>query len=402
MNVLFIGGFFPPDRQKEIVAKSKGIIQFAANNFQWSFINGLSSHLDNFSVYTAPSIGSFPNNFKSLFFRGSIYTLNRETDCYCAGFLNIPIIGLFTKCISLFILLIKHKKGNNSYLLVYSVHTPFLLAAIFYKILNNKSKICLIVPDLPEYMSANTSWAYKLLKYLDLKIISLMEKYVDSFVFITDQMTNRFNTTSKPWVRIEGMFEPSEVSKDNCSENKEEKIVLYSGTLDSRYGIRDLLDAFTLINNLNYRLWICGDGNMRNHVIEYSKFDARIKYYGQLTKIEVAELQNRATVLVNPRTSNGEYTKYSFPIKTMEYLASGKPTIMNMLPGIPEEYRQYLFVPESETPIDLMNKIIEVCSLDSGYYAKLCNSSKQFVLEKKNSQIQTKKIIDEIINLNLK
>ena len=38
---------------------------------------------------------------------------------------------------------------------------------------------------------------------------------------------------------------------------------------------------------------------------------------------------------VNPRQNNEEFTKYSFPSKTMEYLASGVPVVAYKLDGIP-------------------------------------------------------------------
>ena len=53
-------------------------------------------------------------------------------------------------------------------------------------------------------------------------------------------------------------------------------------------------------------------------------------------------MQQQATLLVNPRKGHEEYTKYSFPSKTMEYMASGTPTIMYKLPGLPIEYEEYL------------------------------------------------------------
>ena len=60
-------------------------------------------------------------------------------------------------------------------------------------------------------------------------------------------------------------------------------------------------------------------------------------------------MQHKATILVNPRTSEGEFTKYSFPSKTMEYLLAGRCVVVNRLPGIPEEYYQYVYTPQNES-----------------------------------------------------
>lgn len=55
--------------------------------------------------------------------------------------------------------------------------------------------------------------------------------------------------------------------------------------------------------------------------------DRRIQYLGSIPHDEILQLQRTASLLVNPRTPEGIYTKYSFPSKTMEYLASGTPTL---------------------------------------------------------------------------
>ena len=51
-DIVFLGGFFPKDVLREITKKSKGVIQNAANNFQWAFINGLDQNLgQNISIF---------------------------------------------------------------------------------------------------------------------------------------------------------------------------------------------------------------------------------------------------------------------------------------------------------------------------------------------------------------
>ena len=42
--------------------------------------------------------------------------------------------------------------GDTTVLIVYSIHTPFLKAAVDIKRKYKNTKVVLIVPDLPEYM----------------------------------------------------------------------------------------------------------------------------------------------------------------------------------------------------------------------------------------------------------
>ena len=52
--------------------------------------------------------------------------------------------------------------------------------------------------------------------------------------------------------------------------------------------------------------------------------------------------------------------QYSFPSKTMEYLASGTPSIAYKLEGIPSEYYPFIIFPESNDVESLHNSILKV------------------------------------------
>jgi glycosyltransferase involved in cell wall biosynthesis len=397
MKVIFIGGLFPVDRREEFIQKSKSTIQFAADNFQWTFIKGLDIFFDDLNIFTAPLLGNFPRTYKKIFTKKSIFSHSGNSKDYCIGYLQIPFLSLLSKSINIYRSLLKNAHSLNPYILVYCVHTPYLLAAVRFKKKFPESRICLIVPDLPQFMSSNSGYLYKVLKNLDLYIIQELVESVDSFVFITDEMISQFKVGLRPWVRIEGMYDPQLIEDESHVVKNSDRFILYTGTLDSRYGILDLIEAFKIIPNQNYYLWICGDGNMKKIITDYSLRDRRVKYFGQLSHKEILNLQQNASVLVNPRTSVGEYTKYSFPIKTLEYLASGKPCIMHHLPGIPKDYLEHIFIPEFETPFSLSQKILEVCEMDEQFLHEHCAKSKEFIVSRKNPRNQILKLAS-IIN----
>ena len=80
----------------------------------------------------------------------------------------------------------------------------------------------------------------------------------------------------------------------------------------------------------------------------------------------------------------------------MEYFASGTPTIMYKLEGIPEEYFKYCFISENNSITDLKNKIVEVANLSEEERYKIGLSARNFILENKNAKVQTQKIINLI------
>jgi len=401
MELIFIGSLFPKDRINEICKNSKCGIDNAANNFQWTLIQGLDMFLKKMSIITMPNIRTYPKCFTKLFFNSSKFSHRNESVDYCLGFINFPLIKHFHKVLTLFNVLKKNYISKDDiYIIVYSLHSPFLLAAIRFKKRNPNAKICLVIPDLPDFMTESKNIFYLFFKKIDSLLMMHLLLNIDSFVVLSDQMVNKLNISNKPWVRIEGIYNNNlncnKIIENDFKLNRNKKIILYTGTLDIRYGIIDLLDAFTEINNENFLLWICGDGNSKNRIIEASKSDSRIKYYGVLPFERVLQLQRQATVLVNPRTPKGEYTLYSFPSKTMEYLASGIPCIMYKLPGVPSEYYKYFYSPKEENSNGIKNAILEVCSKSEIELYDFGKAASEFILKNKNPQVQVKKIYDLI------
>ena len=169
------------------------------------------------------------------------------------------------------------------------------------------------------------------------------------------------------------------------------------GTVSSEiFGILHLIEAFKNIDSPNYRLIICGIGDSEEEIKKSSELDSRIDFLGQLKREDVLSLQKKATVLVNPRQNNEEFTKYSFPSKNLEYLSSGIPLVAYKLDGIPDEYDKYInYVPDNST--DAFASVIQkICELPVGERTEMGRRARDFVLEEKNNVKQTKRILDFI------
>ena len=98
---------------------------------------------------------------------------------------------------------------------------------------------------------------------------------------------------------------------------------------------------------------------------------------------------------MNPRSNKEEYTKYSFPSKTMEYLATGRPVLMHKLKGIPDEYDKYIFYIGE----DMAKSLQQIAQADPQMLADVGEKGKQFVLLNKNMKKQAEKIIRLIGNI---
>lgn len=387
LNVVFLGGLINPSLLSFLESENKYPIQYAAQAFQESILEGFKHNNIRIVAISAPFIGTYPLN--------SSLKITKFISYYHSGILmkniqfnNVFPLYFFSKIRNI---LNELKNNNWTHIIIYSMYSPFLIAAYLYKKHINKNvKMTLIVPDLPEYMSSKKNIAYRLAKKLDRILINKCLSFVDSYVLLSDYMTEKLPIGKKPWVRVEGIY------TDRCIDFEVEKTTkftfLYTGTLDRRYNILDLMFAFMKIKDDNICLWICGKGNAESEIKKSSEIDSRIKYLGQLPREQILKMQKKATVLVNPRERFETFTKYSFPSKTMEYLASGTPAIMHQLPSIPEEYFKHLFFAEDGMR-GLYAAMINVLSMSREKLNKKGHNARKFILEQKNSKVQVKKII---------
>ena len=257
------------------------------------------------------------------------------------------------------------------------------------------TRIVLIVPDLPEYMSADKSLLRRVASSFNGVLLDRLYKHVDGYVLLSKYMTERLPVINKPWTVVEGIYDSSNELELPSREVKE-RYILYTGTLAARYGIQTLVKAFATIEDQSVRLYICGDGDSKAMIEEYARKDSRIVYKGQVIREEVLILQRNARLLVNPRTSEGDFTKYSFPSKNMEYLASGVPSLLYKLPGIPDEYYDYCFS-LSEIGVEALSAMLEdILARNPDDLDQMGANARRFILNNKNPQKQVEKIIDLI------
>ncbi len=392
MKVLMICGVYAEENEQEVLSCTKGYAEQSANIFQRKLITGIEKNNIGYKIISAPLIGAYPMRYKKSRFRG----FAEKNDKYeyvhfnnIWGIRNISRARSLKKAVKEYMV---REKEEEFLILVYCPHTPFLEAAIYAKKLKPKSKVCLVVPDLPQYMNLNESGRglYDFCKKIDIRHMEKFIAKVDSFAILTEPMKDILKIGNRPYIVVEGIVDSDSNRPNNIVFSDSLKRIVYTGKMNVKFGIKDLVDSFMRIEDYNYRLILCGDGDARTYVEEMATVDKRIEYKGMVTSSKAREYIDMADVLVNPRPNNEEYTKYSFPSKNIEYLMTGKPVVAYMLDGMPKLYDDYLYVIPNEMrsfEITLL-KAIENASekLDFSEYAE--------------ENLEASKIIAKIITLN--
>lgn len=391
MHILFIAQYYPEQLLSTFVKQTKAGLDFAAHNLHRALLQGFRENGQEVDVLNAPHLGSFPPYYKTPFIPSYI---SQDEHIHSFSYLNVSYVKRWDIKRKMRREMLRWCERTEGEKMIFFYNFTALTVLPELKRKFKDVKACLLVTDLPEYMAADNS----LLTRLNKKIASAFGSndkshfdYIDGYVLLAPAMRERLPMEGKPWIQVEGIYNPED---DKVQvEKTAEKVVLYTGNLGRRYGLPELLEAFHRIGNDDYRLWICGTGDGLDDVKRYEALDSRVSYLGTFPRAEVIKLQKKATLLINPRHSTDAYTIYSFPSKTMEYMASGTPTLMSRLKSIPQEYDEHLYYFEDESIDGFSQRIVEICGKSSDELKSFGVRASQFIMQYKTPQPQVEKIL---------
>ncbi|MCS0589416.1 glycosyltransferase [Massilia norwichensis] len=396
MTAIFVGSLFPEQLKQEIQDSSIGPIANANNALQHALVAGLSQYYPELKIVNLPQVGAYPARYRKLTVPQVKVAFNSRASGNSLSFLNLVGVKHFARYVQTrraLSGLLKASAGSVT-VFIYDLHAPFMKAVAALKNKYKYVKVCVIVPDLPGFTDDKPSMLYGIYSRMTQDALKKSYDSVDAFVLLSKHMVERLPVGRKPWVVVEGIYDEGSRGQTTVPKESAIKTIFYSGSLDERNGVMRLLNAFQMIRREDYRLFICGDGDCKQAIETAAASDRRIVFKGQIPRDEVLGYQRAATLLVNPRTSKGEFTRYSFPSKTMEYLASGVPVLMHRLDGIPEEYYEYSYVPEDLSISALASEIERIVEQPSSQLQQKGASARDFILREKNAAIQCKKIGD--------
>ena len=286
--------------------------------------------------------------------------------------INLPILKNIFIILAAMIEMFKLAKcKDNVFLMADCLNQSVSFGAVIVsKILGIKSVG--IITDLPDFLSDKGKNSFN----------NMIIKMFNNYVLLTDEMNDYIveNIThkNKPYIVIEGSVDYT-ILNETTYEKYEKKVCMYTGTLAKIYGIEYLVKGFIKANVLNSELHIYGDGDFKNELIDLCKKNSNIKYFGTKPNEYIVEEQKKATLLINPRPSNEEFTNYLTKIKN--------------------EYKRYEYIIENENIYGIANMFRYVLNLTDAELRKKGKMAQEFVLGTKNNIIQTKKIMEWLNNL---
>lgn len=402
MKIVFITGLYPKGTEDILLSECRGSgLQVASNTFQWALVDGLMENNIDLQVLSFPFLPCYPMKYKSVSTPTANIEYNGNEIGEMISYSTLPVLknysiqGLLQN--KLEELLRKIEKDEHVVVLTYTVSPKFIKPLVKLK-KKYKITICPIITDLIENYNDpiyKRSLPQRLQGIWECRQTIKNYPYIDKYILLSEAMKEVIPYAKDRSIIVEGI---ASVKKDYYVNRNDgdKKMLLYTGALAAHSSVNDLVDAFCLTNNPDFRLVICGNGVWRDYILERAKADNRIIFRGQVSRQEALELQKEATALINPRKPNLSVTRFSFPSKTMEYLSSGTPMIGYKLEGIPSEYYPYYYTVEDLTSDGLAGVITNVLTKPSEELEAKAKKAFDFIASNKTAEIQAAKIIDFI------
>lgn len=384
---------------QSIVRNSKIKPSQAPQVFESALIRGLAmdERID-LELHSFPMVALYPNS-KLIFWANQIESISTLKSTRIPS-VNLPILkqlfyGYFSrKILETWILKNNTKKKA---VIIYSIYGP-IAKQIISICKKYHIKCYAIVPDLPRDMYSNRKFGFvkTLISKLFIKDALKIQSEFDGYIYLTKMMDGIIGK-GKPYMVLEGICDESFfLNSSNVIVRKNPKAIMYAGALNRKYRIENMLNAFMLLKG-DFEFWICGNGDLEEKIKNfYTQKDLRIKYLGRLSREKVLKLERDASLLVNIRNVNDEFTMYSFPSKTIEYMASGTPLLTSRLKGIPLEYFDYLYTIEDDSVEGISRKMQQI--LNDPEASEKGARAKKYILENKTSYKQSKQMVSFILS----
>lgn len=254
-------------------------------------------------------------------------------------------------------------------------------------------KVAALVTDIPSLVSSNKKMHGKIRQRVgdlyDFFADRECYKY-DAYITLTESINEKLNIAHKPYCIVEGVAD----SRDLKIQDFHDNYIMYAGGVYEIYGVKNLVDAFIQLDRKDLNLHVFGSGTYVDELREVSNKYPNVQYKGCLPAEQIVEIEKNALLLVNPRPVGEDFSKYSFPSKTIEYLLSGTPLLSTKLPGIPKEYFDYIYVIEDDSVEGIHNGLKEVLKNSRATLNERGKKGHEFIIKRKNNVSMAEKVID--------
>jgi len=348
-------------------------------------------------IISAFPVRAFPRS-RRIFYCGDKQTIAEGMRVTQVPFVNITPLKETSIGIATAWLLIRwglRCRGKRRVVFTYNLTVPpGIFTLLGAKLIRAKSIVGIYDINVPGQTVPNNLWHridYRLQRWL-------LPRY-DGHVTVTDIIMRDF-AARRHYLRLEGGVSDETLERTRSAPKKDMAdgtfTIVAAGTLTEANGIREILEAFSVLTGDFYRLLVAGDGPLRREVENAAAHDCRIQYLGYLQFKDVLDLYTHASVLVCMRMTKKLNTKYFFPSKVMEYLASGVLVVSTCTGHLEEEYKGLLYLLRDETAEGLADLLRQIAQSDPEERRERARKAADFMAHCKTWDAQGRRVANYI------
>ena len=392
-NILYLSALASEKRINKEYKKSGSNPGFAVQKFSRLLVKGLLEN--NVKVLALSNPPHFGGKGKYIHIEKEI---EHEIIYKYVPYINIPLLKhIFLFLYTFFYVLFWGLKNRKNKAIVCDVLAiSICMGALFASKINRILSVA-VVTDLYGLMQNIDKKSF--LVRMASKLNAWYNSAFDKYILLTEQMNKIVNPQNRPHMVMEALCDSTLFQCDYQKvEKNHPRTIIYAGGVNEIYGLKMLAEAFLKADVKDVKLVYYGHGPYVEEFKKLCKLHSNLEYRGIASNEVVVNEELKASLLVNPRFTTGEFTKYSFPSKNMEYMASGTPLLTTNLPGMPKEYHKFIYLFKEETIEGYADSIREILSKSESELISFGLKAKKFVLENKNNIAQGKRIIDFLNN----
>ena len=371
----------------------------AGNKMQIGIIKALFSYYqDRLSVLSQFPVAAWPRS-KVLYVGSGVIALTSGISARSVPFINVFVLKQVALIVSSFLQICEWAitfRHETKVVLCYNAF-PYVALPVQWAAKLFKFKTICIFAD-PPIETLNRGFMGRIAKNVEDASTRRSIKRFDGLVAVNKHAVMEYAPGSR-YIIVDGGFDLNDLKRVECGcqrsamESDDCFRAVYSGAVIEYNGIKILLEAAKKVKNPRFRLEIYGDGPLVQYVKDSCEDDPRISYMGNKPNSEMMEIQQNASLLVNPRPVDEPISKFTFPSKIIEYMLSGTPTITTKLNGLTEEYLKHMFVFEDEAPVSMAQAIDSLMNEESTDLIQKATLAREFVIREKNWCVQSDKIV---------
>jgi len=307
------------------------------------------------------------------------------------GILNIKYLNYFSLLFAtLFNMWEMHARNRYDAIIFYN---PVLYRG-YPSIILGKIKDIQVIMDYEDLVDSEYTpqkWARGLFGIIERHIVG----QVKSFILASGNFQRLLPKKARSIVVRSGCYKAKNGEDQTSREPVDKDIILFSGKLDEIRGVDLLIEAANHIKSNNYQIVITSKGPLEEYVKEAARRNKNVIYTGFLSESEYKRVINRATILVNAQKTKYKFSRYCFPSKLYEYMATGKYVISTAVSDVKDGLQDKLFVLDKDDP-ECLAAMIDHILQNKEKLSYLPRLAQKYVNDYENWGQQAKKIIEFI------